>query len=530
MEVQRLGDVAIAIFQRLPRCIAMALFVCFETIWFMLPRHIAMQLLIGFLYTAAAIFFTIALIPACSHELPLAAHVFVMGGPLEGCPLRVNVSDERQASFHSIAAVVREAVAAKTGHGLEAVRRCKLRMPRVYQGPWRHFPDFGTYGPSETVYDFLAHVDGVVKTRWWHQFTVPQLPYCRAPLSVKHASAPITHHALVRGDLFHLMGLEDAAKAGLVLVLHDCLHGTMCEGHLGSIQSERDGSRTDEDIETCTWPSLAARDRAHSLGYSHTICITNGYEEHCLPSPDLPFEREKPLEELSRGFMRLASGFWVSDLTAYAVSRISTATGSPVLTFFAWCILSCLILLFVSAYMTAYNAPFPVHNAMIAMTVVCLSVSSGIVMFDTMFPDPGAHWHDDEERALARAHPPAAEDPLRRPLPTYFADEDESDDENDPDFICSARVHWPPPLSVDAHVLARLSPPGELLCPISYSLMLLPVQTPMGTTYEARPLIRWIETHGRYPANERDGPLTTAELVPNLALRNVIEQWLAENR
>lgn len=57
-----------------------------------------------------------------------------------------------------------------------------------------------------------------------------------------------------------------------------------------------------------------------------------------------------------------------------------------------------------------------------------------------------------------------------------------------------------------------------------------PTQTPMGTTYDYAPLVRWIESHKCYPANEHPGELRKKALVPNLALRKVITRWLEETR
>jgi len=51
--------------------------------------------------------------------------------------------------------------------------------------------------------------------------------------------------------------------------------------------------------------------------------------------------------------------------------------------------------------------------------------------------------------------------------------------------------------------------------------------TPCGTTYDWEPLVRWIQSHGTYPMGECAGPLRLGDLAPNLALRNIIEDWAA---
>ena len=138
----------------------------------------------------------------------------------------------------------------------------------------------------------------------------------------------------------------------------------------------------------------------------------------------------------------------------------------------------------------------------------------------------GAWWlyrvWGDVQRVIAQANGGAQLPPLF----DLFAAEDVVDD------ACTKTMpspkHWPPPLSFDDDALARLSLPAEFCCPISHGLMRLPMITPMGTTYDCEFLVRWVNERGRYPANEQTGALSTAELVPNLVLRNMIERWLVD--
>jgi len=113
--------------------------------------------------------------------------------------------------------------------------------------------------------------------------------------------------------------------------------------------------------------------------------------------------------------------------------------------------------------------------------------------------------------------------------------------------------HWPPRLRFDLDELTgaggggtgratraarrrqetdvqRAPPPHECICPISRDVMCLPAITPMGTTYDWDTLVHWVHLHGTYPMGESRRPLHVSELVPNLALRNIIEDWATDSR
>lgn len=92
-------------------------------------------------------------------------------------------------------------------------------------------------------------------------------------------------------------------------------------------------------------------------------------------------------------------------------------------------------------------------------------------------------------------------------------------------------VHWPAPLELPDEIAARSRAelPEAFVCPLTMGLMRLPAITPRGTSYEYEALASWIGAHGRYPAGEA-GALTRSSLAPNLALRNLIDAWLREQR
>jgi len=115
--------------------------------------------------------------------------------------------------------------------------------------------------------------------------------------------------------------------------------------------------------------------------------------------------------------------------------------------------------------------------------------------------------------------------------------------------------HWPPPLrlNLDASsdvvsgtggsrrlatraarrrreaAIEKEPPPHACMCPISREVMELPTITPMGTTYDWESIVQWVHMHGTYPMGESRYPLRVSELIPNLAVRNIIEDW-SENR
>jgi len=92
-------------------------------------------------------------------------------------------------------------------------------------------------------------------------------------------------------------------------------------------------------------------------------------------------------------------------------------------------------------------------------------------------------------------------------------------------------VHWPAPLELPNEIAARSRAelPEAFVCPLTMGLMRLPAVTPRGTSYEYEALASWIGVHGRYPAGEA-GALVCGALAPNLALRNLIDAWLREQR
>ena len=70
-------------------------------------------------------------------------------------------------------------------------------------------------------------------------------------------------------------------------------------------------------------------------------------------------------------------------------------------------------------------------------------------------------------------------------------------------------------------------PPEHLLCPISFELMLDPVVTIYGHTYERAQIERYVDKKCEDPTSRK--PLSRAQLAPNHALRAVITSWLESN-
>ncbi|GAB5360550.1 hypothetical protein AAMO2058_000637500 [Amorphochlora amoebiformis] len=65
--------------------------------------------------------------------------------------------------------------------------------------------------------------------------------------------------------------------------------------------------------------------------------------------------------------------------------------------------------------------------------------------------------------------------------------------------------------------------PEYFLCAISQDVMLDPVCTCIGTTYERKKISSWLENHDTDPATTR--VLRSKTLIPNIALRQAIEAW-----
>ncbi|KAH3763654.1 hypothetical protein Pelo_4466 [Pelomyxa schiedti] len=65
--------------------------------------------------------------------------------------------------------------------------------------------------------------------------------------------------------------------------------------------------------------------------------------------------------------------------------------------------------------------------------------------------------------------------------------------------------------------------PPHLMCPISLSLMVDPVSTSDGHTYEREAISRWLENHDTSPVTSL--PLSSKNIVPNYSLRDAIAEW-----
>lgn len=69
-----------------------------------------------------------------------------------------------------------------------------------------------------------------------------------------------------------------------------------------------------------------------------------------------------------------------------------------------------------------------------------------------------------------------------------------------------------------------LDAPDALCCPITGQVMLQPVVTPCGKTFEYDAVRRWIRQHGKDPHSNQ--PLGLNQLYPNLVVRDMVERWL----
>ena len=67
-------------------------------------------------------------------------------------------------------------------------------------------------------------------------------------------------------------------------------------------------------------------------------------------------------------------------------------------------------------------------------------------------------------------------------------------------------------------------PPEAFLCPINSTLMMDPVLTAAGNTYDRPGITEWLETHDTDPLTNQ--VLPTKELKENRALRDAIEEFL----
>ena len=66
-------------------------------------------------------------------------------------------------------------------------------------------------------------------------------------------------------------------------------------------------------------------------------------------------------------------------------------------------------------------------------------------------------------------------------------------------------------------------PPDEYTCPISCALMVDPVFTASGHTYERDAIATWLRTKQTDPIS--NARLQNKKLVPNFALWKLIHQW-----
>jgi Mg-chelatase subunit ChlD len=73
----------------------------------------------------------------------------------------------------------------------------------------------------------------------------------------------------------------------------------------------------------------------------------------------------------------------------------------------------------------------------------------------------------------------------------------------------------------------QINIPDEFYCPITFEIMKDPVIGPDGHTYEKSAIQTWLQTNNTSPITRK--PLHTTSLIPNIALKNVIETFLKDN-
>jgi U-box domain/CCCH-type zinc finger len=76
-----------------------------------------------------------------------------------------------------------------------------------------------------------------------------------------------------------------------------------------------------------------------------------------------------------------------------------------------------------------------------------------------------------------------------------------------------------------ATAAATVEPPDEYMCPISAELMIDPVLSTLGYTYERAAIESWLDQRGTEPYSRLS--MTSAQLVPNRVAKDLIEKWLA---
>lgn len=67
------------------------------------------------------------------------------------------------------------------------------------------------------------------------------------------------------------------------------------------------------------------------------------------------------------------------------------------------------------------------------------------------------------------------------------------------------------------------NPPPAFICPIAQTIMVDPVLTQDGFTYERTSIETWLHSHHKSPMTNL--PLTSRALIANIALRQAIEEW-----
>ncbi|KAF7049796.1 hypothetical protein CFC21_058269 [Triticum aestivum] len=81
-----------------------------------------------------------------------------------------------------------------------------------------------------------------------------------------------------------------------------------------------------------------------------------------------------------------------------------------------------------------------------------------------------------------------------------------------------------------APVAVELSIPAHFRCPISLDLMRDPVTAPTGITYDRESIEAWLDTGRAAVCPVTHAPLRRDDLVPNHAIRRVIQDWCVANR
>eukprot|EP01062_Namystynia_karyoxenos_P057866 TRINITY_DN4904_c0_g2_i1.p1 TRINITY_DN4904_c0_g2~~TRINITY_DN4904_c0_g2_i1.p1 ORF type:complete len:424 (+),score=131.86 TRINITY_DN4904_c0_g2_i1:109-1272(+) len=84
--------------------------------------------------------------------------------------------------------------------------------------------------------------------------------------------------------------------------------------------------------------------------------------------------------------------------------------------------------------------------------------------------------------------------------------------------------HRPQPSAPPAAPAAGAAePPSRYLCPITMELMEDPVMSKSGINYERSAIQHWLQSHRHCPSTRE--PMTAADLFPNRALKEEIEEW-----